>query len=38
MNKKHGPPTIYGTGFIPLDVVIRKDSGIESLFAGGTCG
>lgn len=38
MNKKHAPPTIYGTGFIPLDVVIQKDSGLESLFAGGTCG
>ena len=38
MNSRQTVPTIYGTGFIPLDVVIQKDSGVENVFAGGTCG
>jgi fructokinase len=39
MNKRqHHAPTIYGTGFIALDLVVDEDSGIESEFAGGTCG
>jgi sugar/nucleoside kinase (ribokinase family) len=31
-------PTIYGAGFIALDVVVDQDSGVENLFVGGTCG
>ena len=31
-------PAIYGTGFIPLDVVVDKNSGTENVYAGGTCG
>ncbi len=39
MNKRlHQAPTIYGTGFIALDVVVDEDSGVEAQFAGGTCG
>jgi fructokinase len=39
MNKRQNKaPTIYGTGFIALDVVVDENSGVEAQFAGGTCG
>src|ERR1700743_1996015 len=36
--RKEATPTIFGTGFVALDVVVDRASGSESLYAGGTCG
>ena len=39
MNSKEARmPIIYGTGFVGLDVVVDRITGVESMFAGGTCG
>jgi sugar/nucleoside kinase (ribokinase family) len=37
-NRRPNVPTICGAGFVALDVVVDRDSGAESLYAGGTCG
>ncbi len=37
-SRKQITPSIYGAGFVALDVVSERDSGSESLYAGGTCG
>lgn len=36
--RRQAAPSIFGTGFVALDVVVDGTSRSESLFAGGTCG